>query len=104
MFENQQLKNISKLVNCTESTVTVSWIEPNATDNSGEYTLSSNYKPGDEFAVGETTIVTYTAVDPSGNVASFSFFVTLLGKLKFANNIQYYFKCTNEWLQTNSID
>ena len=80
VFMNQQLKNISKVVNCADSTITVSWDEPNATDNSGEYTLSSNYKPEDFFPVGETTMVTYIAVDPSGNTISVSFFVTLPGK------------------------
>ena len=72
------------MVNCTEPTVKVSWDEPYATDNSGEYTLSSNYKPGNEFPVGDTTLVTYYATDPSGNVASFSFFIILSGKFKFA--------------------
>ena len=79
VFVNQQFQNISNMVNCTDPVITVSWDEPNASDNSGEYTLSSNYKPGDEFAVGETTMVTYNAADPSGNVAKFSFFVSLSG-------------------------
>ena len=79
------------MVNCTDPAITVSWDEPHATDNSGEYTLSSNYKPGDEFAVGEITVVTYYATDPSGNVASLSFYITLSGKLRFADDAEYYF-------------
>ena len=68
------------MVDCIESTFAVSWDEPNVTDNSGKYTLSSNYKPGDYFPVDETTMVTYNAVDSSGNIDSLSFFVTLSGK------------------------
>ena len=83
VFVNQQLKNVSKVINCTDPT-TVIWDEPNVNDNSGVYTLSSNYKPGDRFPVDETTMVTYVATDPAGNNASITLFVTLAGKLKLA--------------------
>ena len=52
-----------------------------ANDNSGEaVTLTSDYSPGDNFTIGNT-IVTYTAVDVYGNVATYSFDVVVTGKL-----------------------
>ena len=41
-------------------------------------TLTSDYNPGDWFAIG-TTVVTYNATDASGNTAMCSFNVTVLG-------------------------
>ena len=59
---------------------TVSWTPPTATDNSGEaVTLTSDYSPGDTFAIGTTT-VTYTATDTYGNSASSSIIVVVTGK------------------------
>ena len=57
----------------------VTWTEPTVTDNSGDYTVTSNYNPEDRFSVG-TTRVTYYAWDASGNNVSFSFNVTVEGK------------------------
>ena len=82
VFVHQLLENITKVINCTEPTINVTWNEPNVTDNSGEYTLWSNYKPGDRFPVDETTMVTYIATDAAGNVASLSFYITLTGTCK----------------------
>ena len=79
VFANQQLKNVSKVIYCTDPT-TVSWDEPSVNDNSGVYTLSSDFNPGDRFPVDETTMVTYVATDAAGNNASISFVVTLAGK------------------------
>ena len=70
------------MVYCTEPTVTVGWVEPRVNDNSGEYTLSSNYKPGDRFPVDKTIMIQYDATDLAGNVASISFFVAVSGKIK----------------------
>lgn len=50
----------------------VNWTEPQATDNCGLDTLYSNYEPGDSFNPGPT-MVTYTAIDASGNVRTYSF-------------------------------
>jgi len=50
----------------------VNWTEPQATDNCGLDTLYSNYEPGDSFNPGQTT-VTYTAIDASGNMRTYSF-------------------------------
>jgi hypothetical protein len=52
------------------------WTEPTATDNCSVASLSSTHSPGDLFAIG-TTLVTYTAVDPSGNSSTASFSVTV---------------------------
>ena len=59
---------------------TASWITPTAIDNSGSVTLSSDYNSGNVFLIG-TTDVTYTATDPSGNSAIFTFTITVKGKL-----------------------
>ncbi len=50
----------------------VSWTEPQATDNCGLDTLYSNFEPGDSFIPGQT-MVTYTAIDASGNMRTYSF-------------------------------
>ncbi len=54
---------------------TVSWVEPTATDNCSA-TVTSSHNPGDNFAVGITT-VTYTATDVAGNSVNCSFEVTI---------------------------
>ena len=57
----------------------VIWNEPNATDNSGAApSLSSNYKPPQRFSQG-THVVTYTAVDQSGNRATCIFAIKVIG-------------------------
>ena len=53
--------------------------EPSATDNSGVVTISSSAIPGSLFYIG-TANVTYTAVDPSGNIAEYTFTVTVTGQ------------------------
>jgi len=52
-----------------------SWTPPTATDNCSA-ALSSTNDPGNLFPLG-TTIVTYTATDPAGNVATCTFNVTV---------------------------
>ena len=59
-----------------ECTAIVNWTAPEATDNSGEVELISNFAPGDTLPVGTTT-VTYTASDPSDNTSTCSFNVTI---------------------------
>ena len=61
------------------STATVTWTEPTATDNSGTVTLDSDSNSGGSFSVG-TTPVFYTATDPSGNTATCTFDVVVIGK------------------------
>jgi gliding motility-associated-like protein len=53
----------------------VTWTPPTATDNCS-VTVTSNYKPGDFFEVGTTT-VTYRADDGYGNVVTCEFDVTV---------------------------
>ena len=61
------------------ATAAVSWTPPNATDNSGTQTLSSDYSPGDSFPIGTTT-VTYTSTDESGNTNTCTFDVVVSGE------------------------
>ena len=71
--------NISVPTNVGQAFARVNWTEPNATDNSGVVTVSSDIKSGSLFYIG-TTNVTYTAVDPSGNAAEYNFIVTVAGQ------------------------
>ncbi|MAJ29473.1 MAG: hypothetical protein CMJ92_08740, partial [Planctomycetes bacterium] len=52
------------------------WDLPNVYDNCEEINLASSHQPGDLFPIG-TTVVTYTAQDPTGNVISDEFAVTV---------------------------
>ncbi|XP_071804899.1 uncharacterized protein [Asterias amurensis] len=52
------------------------WPMPNVTDNSGDVTLTSDYS-GEPLAVGSTTLITYTALDPSSNMQTCSFNVNI---------------------------
>ena len=62
------------------ATATTNWDAPSSSDNSGISTLTSTHYPGDTFSIGNTS-VTYTAADPSGNVLTESFIVTIQGKM-----------------------
>ncbi|XP_070554593.1 hyalin-like [Ptychodera flava] len=55
---------------------TVTYIPPDATDNSGFVTETSSHDPGDVFSIGDT-VVTYTFTDPEGLVADCNFTVTV---------------------------
>ncbi|XP_072041427.1 hyalin-like [Amphiura filiformis] len=55
----------------------IAWIEPNATDNSGIVSLTSSHGTGDMFSLG-VTLVTYTAVDPSGNMDTGTFAIEII--------------------------
>ena len=65
-------------ISCTNAdTIQVTWQEPNATDNYGMVNLQSQtHQPGESFPLGITE-VTYTFVDPSGNVAVCQFYVAV---------------------------
>ncbi|XP_072041671.1 uncharacterized protein [Amphiura filiformis] len=67
--------NITKLSGHPNEPIT--WTEPNATDNSGVVTLTSSHGTGDMFPLG-VTLVTYTAVDPSGNVEIGTFAIDII--------------------------
>ncbi|XP_072018871.1 uncharacterized protein [Amphiura filiformis] len=51
----------------------VTWTEPTVTDNSGDFTLVSDYTQNYQFPVGTTT-VTFTAIDGSGNTVTVATF------------------------------
>ena len=72
--------DISQNNDPNQADAAVTWVEPIARDNAGEVTLTSNYIPGDNFAIGFTN-VTYTAIDQSGNEAISSFAVIVIGRL-----------------------
>ena len=55
----------------------ISWIEPTATDNCSVQSVISSHDPEDFFLTG-TTIVSYTAQDPTGNISTVQFLVTIL--------------------------
>ena len=61
-------------------TASVTWNAPIASDNSEDVTLTSNFKSGDSFPIGETE-VTYEAVDPSGNHVTVEFVITVKGRI-----------------------
>ena len=58
----------------------VNWTEPVAIDNSGVTpTVTSNYQSPQRFSRG-THVITYTAADQSGNMATCSVTVKVLGE------------------------
>ena len=58
----------------------VNWTKPAASDNSGILSaVTSNHQPFQRFSPG-THMITYTAVDQSGNKASCSFTIDVIGK------------------------
>jgi len=59
-----------------QSSAAVIWDEPLASDNCGVISFTSDFLPGDLFAVGVTT-VTYCATDTEGNMTTSSFSVTV---------------------------
>jgi hypothetical protein len=67
--------NITVSNDAGQCTAVVSWTPAVASDNCSA-TLSADHTSGTVFPVG-TTLVTYTAVDPSGNSSSASFSVTV---------------------------
>ena len=58
------------------------WARPQATDNSGDVQVESNFTPGAEFSYEDSPFsVTYQATDGSENVANCTFMVTIEGNL-----------------------
>src|SRR5262249_32672457 len=58
--------NIDVAAPSNQCSAIVSWSAPSATDNCAVTNTSSNHSPGESFPVG-TTLVTYVALDNSGN-------------------------------------
>ncbi|MBL0741434.1 HYR domain-containing protein [Chryseolinea lacunae] len=70
--------NIVASADPTACGVNVSWSKPTVSDNcANTITATSTHNPGDFFAVGTATTVTYSATDGAGNTATCSFTVTV---------------------------
>ena len=54
------------------------WVDPVATDDCGDVTISSSVPNGSTFSVGTPTVVTLTATDNGGNAITETFSVTVL--------------------------
>jgi gliding motility-associated-like protein len=69
----------NRMVNLPASacTVAVNWNAPTADDDCTVVSFESNYKPGDQFAVGSTQ-VEYVAKDKAGNTARCRFTITVV--------------------------
>ena len=76
------VSNITQNTDANQPYATVTWSEPSASDNSGSVSLTSDYSSGDTFFIGGTS-VTYTATDPSGNIAICSFTIGITGKFVY---------------------
>jgi hypothetical protein len=57
----------------------VFWQPPTITDFCPGFSVQTSHFPGAQFPVGQTTTVTYTATDGSGNVSTCTFTVTVNG-------------------------
>lgn len=69
--------NINQVIELGTQSVVVTWVEPTATDISGQVSVSRSQAPGSLFSVGQTT-VTYTFTDGVGNPAVCQFVVTVI--------------------------
>ena len=70
-------------------TALVNWTEPVATDNSGVApNVTSNYQSPQRFSQG-THVITYAAVDQSGNKATCTFTVKVRGNRGLASICSY---------------
>ena len=71
--------NINQTTDANSPTAAVTWTPPTASDDTGVYTLTSTFQPGDPFPIG-ITAVTYSVVDAWGNLVTSSFNVAVTGK------------------------
>ncbi|XP_070537245.1 scavenger receptor cysteine-rich domain superfamily protein-like [Ptychodera flava] len=69
--------NINITTDPGEPTAVVNWTFPNATDNSGNVTVTGSRRSGTNFTIGLTT-VQYNATDPSGNMDTCYLNVTVI--------------------------
>ena len=80
--------NITEMTDPGSPFAVVSWYPVTATDNSGSFSVMSNYQSGDSFPIGNTDVV-YNATDPSGNLAITAFVVTIKGKNLVAKSMYF---------------
>ncbi len=64
--------NIALSADAGDCGATATWAVPNATDNCALMSFVGTAAPGDFFGVGNT-LVTYSAMDASGNLSASSF-------------------------------
>ena len=85
--------DITQIIPLNAGGITVTWLEPIATDNSGTVTIASrSHAPGTFFNTGSTQVI-YRFEDPSANSAICSFIV-------FVNEGMY----TSGYLLTGNVD
>ena len=82
--------NINLEADPGSASIVVVWLEPVASDNSGSVYMTSSHKPGYTFPIGVTT-VTYRAEDPSSNIATIRFNVTVIGKWVKTDSYVHFF-------------
>ncbi len=73
---NNAPQDITITVNAANCLIPASWIEPDATDNCGLQSFTSNIPSGSLFSEGVTTVV-YTAIDNCGLISTISFTITI---------------------------
>ena len=91
---NKTIMNISETTDPGLPFAVVTWHPVSATDNSGSVIVMSNYQSGDSFPIGNTDVV-YNATDPTGNLVTATFVVTVKGRLHFVAEMFTYFYFTN---------
>ncbi|XP_070568587.1 polycystin family receptor for egg jelly-like [Ptychodera flava] len=88
-------EDITAGVHILRETVNVTWATPAISDGGGDVTVTSSHDPGSDFYRGKT-VVSYEAVDPSGNAATCNFTVTvgapfrIVGDLPNKGRVQVY--------------
>ncbi|XP_070533228.1 uncharacterized protein [Ptychodera flava] len=71
--------NITQYVDQGKDFASVTWNKPESFDNSDHLNFTCTHRPEDRFRIGRT-LVTYTAVDGSNNMATCTFYVHVLAK------------------------
>ena len=72
----------STCISVSQSSVLVTWIRPEATDNAGIIpTLNCNIESGSDFEIGSTEVICH-ALDSAGNQATCKFTVQVEGNDK----------------------
>ena len=67
----------TKILPFGSTSISVTWVEPTATDNSGiDPAITQSHTPGDTFSMG-TTLITYTFADLGGNEAVCTFTISV---------------------------
>ncbi|XP_070533223.1 uncharacterized protein [Ptychodera flava] len=71
--------NITQYVDRGKDFATVTWNKPESFDNSDHLNFTGTHRPNDKFRIGRT-LVTYTAVDGSNNMATCTFYIHVVAK------------------------